>query len=231
MTATFDGFPRRCVRFFEELRANNDKLWFDAHRADYDAHVMEPSRAFVGAMGERLRDLSPALNADPKVNRSLFRIHRDTRFSEDKTPFKTTMGIWFWEGDRKRMESSGFYFHLEPPNLMLGVGVYRFPKPQLAAYREAVADDRFGAELARIVDELTADSDWGVGGQNYKRVPRGYPADHPRAGLLRHDGLHAGLEEPIPEAFCSAALLDYCYERFAQLEPLHRWLADMIARM
>jgi len=79
-------------------------------------------------MGEKLRPLCPGINAIPKVNKSLFRINRDTRFAKDKSPYKTNLGILFWEGQGKRMESSGFYFHLEENLLMIGCGMYKFPK-------------------------------------------------------------------------------------------------------
>ena len=83
---------------------------------------MTPARLFVGEMGARLKKLSPGVQADPRVDKSIFRIFRDTRFSRDKTPYKTHLGIWFWEGDGPRMECSGFYFHLDPPKLMNGSG-------------------------------------------------------------------------------------------------------------
>lgn len=80
------------------------------------------------AMGDKLKAISPGIHAIPKVNQSLFRLNRDTRFSKDKTPYKTNLGIWFWEGERKRMECSGFYFYLGEGNLMLGTGIHVFSK-------------------------------------------------------------------------------------------------------
>jgi uncharacterized protein (TIGR02453 family) len=82
--------------------------------------VKGPSGAFVVSMGAKLKAISPAIKAIPKVNQSLFRVNRDTRFSADKSPYKTNLGIWFWEGEKKRMECPGFYFHLDTENLMLG---------------------------------------------------------------------------------------------------------------
>jgi len=118
----FNGFPKQCISFFRNLKKNNTKEWFADHRGEYDEHVLAPSRAFVVAMGDRLKDLSPYVHAESKVNRSLFRIHRDIRFSKDKSPYKTHMGIWFWEGSRQRMECSGYYFHVDPPQPAFGGG-------------------------------------------------------------------------------------------------------------
>ena len=117
----FTGFSKDTIKFFDGLRKNNNKDWFEQHRDMYENSVLEPSKAFVVAMGARLRAIAPRIIAVPKVNKSLFRINRDTRFSLNKSPYKTNLGIYFWEGVRPRMECSGFYFHLEPPKMILGV--------------------------------------------------------------------------------------------------------------
>jgi uncharacterized protein (TIGR02453 family) len=219
----FQGFPRQTVRFFQLLARNNTKKWFDAHRDEYEGDVLGPARAFVVAMYERLRRLSDEVNADPRVDRSIFRLHRDVRFSRDKSPFKTHLGIFFWEGGRPRMECPGYYFHLEPPRLMLGAGLYMFPKPVLARYRKAVADARTGAELAKAASVVTSRG-YEIGGETLKRVPRGFDAAHPRADLLRHTGLYAGTEVRIPATLHSAGIVDWCLRRYEQMDPVERWL-------
>ena len=133
----FEGFSSKTVKFFKELARHNSKALFEEHKPSYDSEVLSPSREFVLAMGERLKKIAPLVNADPKVNKSLFRIYRDVRFSKDKSPYKTHMGLWFWEGPGPRMECSGFYFQMEPPKVMLGVGIYCLPKFLLAPYRQA----------------------------------------------------------------------------------------------
>ncbi len=224
---SFGGFPKECVRFWATVAKNNNKTWFEAHRADYERFVLEPSKQFVMAMGERLHLLSPRINAVPAVNKSLFRIHRDTRFSPDKRPFKPYMGIYFWEGEGKRWECSGYYFHLEPPTLMLGAGIYVFPKKLLPVYRNAVVDDRHGRQLDRIISRVTKAGDYTIGGEHYKRVPRGYDPEHPRASLLRHNGLYAGFRAEIPEEFHTPAILDYSFDRWRDMTPLHSWLVRL----
>ena len=116
----FSGFPEKTVSFLCGLAAHNDREWFAAHKKEYETEVLEPAKAFVRAMGERLRRLSPQIKAEPRTDGSLFRLYRDTRFSPDKSPYKTNLGIFFWEGGGPRMDCPGYYFHLEPPNLMLG---------------------------------------------------------------------------------------------------------------
>jgi len=109
--SNFKGFPKEFITFFENLKQNNSKDWFEKHRKDYEELVLHPAREFVEEMGKKLRRIAPAIHAIPKINQSLFKISRDVRFSKDKSPYKTTMGICFGEGSRKRMECSGFYFH------------------------------------------------------------------------------------------------------------------------
>jgi len=224
----FSGFPKKTVTFLRGLAANNNREWFAAHKREYETEVLEPAKAFVRAMGERLRRLSPEIKAEPRTDGSLFRLFRDTRFSPDKSPYKTNLGIYFWEGRGSRLECSGYYFHLEPPTLMLGGGLYIFPRPLLERYRRAVADPDYGAELAAIVKKITSRPGYTLGGEHYKRVPAGFDAAPENAGLMRHAGLYAGCEAPIPPELHSAALVDYCWKRFKPMEPLHRWLTAMV---
>jgi uncharacterized protein (TIGR02453 family) len=228
-TTSFRGFPRRAVSFLRDLKKHNDREWFAAHRGEYEEAVMEPARAFVTAMGEQLRRLSPGIQFSPGANGSIFRIYRDTRFSPDKSPFKTNLGIYFWEGRGPRMECSGYYFHLEPPTLILGGGMYAFSRPLLTRYRRAVADPEYGPELAAIVRRIVRRPGHSLGGEQYKRIPAGCDADPDAAFLLRHAGLYAGWEGSIPAELYSPALVDYCLERFRPMAPLHRWLCTLSA--
>lgn len=228
---TFDGFPRECLTFLEQLQANNTREWFEAHKADYEAHVLQPSRAFVVALGERLRAEVPGVIADPKVNRSLFRLQRDTRFSQDKAPYKTNLGVWLWEGERGRMECSGFYVHLEPQSFLLGVGIYMFDKNMLHHYREAVDDREFGEALAAAVAQVEG-AGLRLWGDHYKRVPQGYPADHPRARLLKFNGLTAGLElSALPDELWTPQAVEHCAQTLLQALPLHLWLRELVEHL
>jgi uncharacterized protein (TIGR02453 family) len=226
----FRGFDHETVKFFKGLKRNNKKKWFEAHKKDYDSFVMQPARAFVMAMGDKLRTHVPDIVAVPKVNKSLFRINRDTRFSQDKSPYKTNMGIFLWEGNRPRMECSGFYFHLEPPILMLGVGIYMFPKYVLDTYRNSIVHAEYGKELAGIIAKIGKKKEYQIGGKHYKRVPAGFDPSHPLADFLLHTGLYVGDETPIPGEFYSRKLVNYCWQKFQPLLPLHAWLVAMTNR-
>lgn len=222
----FNGFPKELVAFYRDLVRNNNKEWFEAHKADYKQYVIAPAQNFVLAMGERLRTISPGVVADTRINGagSIFRIYRDTRFSPHKSPYKTFLGVLLWEGDRKKTENSGYYFHLEPDKLMLGVGIYMFTKPLLKTYRNAVIHPDYGMTLLEAVESVTATEKYQVGGKHYTRVPRGYDANHKNVEFLMYNGLHAMIESEIPDELYTEALLDYCFERFQDMYPLHRWL-------
>ena len=133
------------------------------------------------------------------------------------------MGIWMWEGERKRMESSGFYLHVENKTLLIGVGIKMFPKPLLDRYRQAVVDKKKGAALKRALEKVAAGG-YLIDGQHYKKVPRGYEPAHPRAEVLLYNGLTARIEEKVPDVFYSDAIIDYAYGHYKNMLPLHRWL-------
>ncbi|UCC80371.1 MAG: DUF2461 domain-containing protein [Candidatus Zixiibacteriota bacterium] len=229
--AGFTGFPKECIEFFKGLEKHNDKRWFEKHKEEYEEYVQTPSRFFVVDLGRKLEKIAPNVIADPRVNRSLFKIHRDTRFSPDKRPFKTNLGIWLWEGERKRMECSGFYFHYEGSEMFLGTGLYMFPREHLAEYRDSVVHDKYGAALVKAIKTITRDKRYKIGGKSYKKVPRGYDTEHPNAEWLLYGGIHASITMKIPKEFYSAKLIDFCYEHFKAMQPLHKWVAAMVERV
>jgi uncharacterized protein (TIGR02453 family) len=229
MVTDFTGFPAKCIDFFVALNSNNNKTWFDAHRDDYETLVIEPARRFVTAMGNRLKELAPGIHADPRTNRSIFRIYRDTRFSKDKTPYKTHLAIFFWEGEGPKMECPGFYFHFDRENLILGGGLYMFPKTLLERYRERVVHPVHGIELKDALEKVQQKGGLSIGGKGYKRVPRGYDPSHQNAELLLYNGLHIGETVPLPDELFSSRLIDYFIDRFRDLLPIHRWLVTLAA--
>ena len=121
MATQFTGFPEETIGFLAGLRDNNSKSWFEAHRSDYDQYWMAVAKDFVVAAGEALLELDPNIEAQPKVNGSIFRINRDTRFSKEKTPYKDHLDFWFWQGQRKGAVS-GYFMRVSPTSIGIGVG-------------------------------------------------------------------------------------------------------------
>jgi uncharacterized protein (TIGR02453 family) len=223
----FKGFPKEMIKFFGDLKKNNTKDWFNENKKVYEDYVKRPSEEFVMAMGEKLIRISPGIMAIPKVNQSLFRLNRDTRFSKDKSPYKTNLGIWFWAGKRKRMECSGFYFHFGDGKLMLGAGIHCFTPELLKRYREAVVDKKNGPLLTKAVNQVSKKG-YIIGVKHYKRVPRDYDANHERAQFLLYNGLTAMIKEKIPKEFNSSSIVEYGFSHFKNMSPLHQWLISAI---
>ena len=183
MSKEFQGFPPGLVPYLMELAAHNDRDWFKANEKRYESHVREPARAFIRAIGEPLKGFSNHLVADDrKVGGSLMRVHRDTRFSKDKTPYKTNVGIQFRHTVGKDVHAPGVYLHIEAQELFLGVGLWQPPPEELEKLRQAVAEkwDRWSG----IITALSA-AGFTQLGDALKRVPRGYDAGHPGAEEIR----------------------------------------------
>ncbi len=223
----FKGFSKKTIQFFKQLQKNNNRQWFEAHKNEYETNVKQPASEFVNSLGKALEEFVPAINAIPKVNQSLFRINRDTRFSQDKTPYKTNLGIWFWEGLQKRMECSGFYFHLDTDTIMFGAGLYMMPKHILKLYRDAVVDKKAGPALKKVAAQMKKNG-LELKGQHYKRYPKGYDATHENADFLLFSGLHAGVEMAIPDVFYTSGLTQLAADHYRDMLPLHKWLRDSV---
>ncbi|MGC8602111.1 MAG: DUF2461 domain-containing protein [Desulfomonilaceae bacterium] len=227
----FKGFPVECVKFYNDLRKNNTKKWFDEHKTEFENYVMEPARDFVMEMGMILKKISPAIIADTRYSKSIFRPFRDIRFSKDKKPYKTHLGIFFWEGRLAKMDCPGYYFHLEPPMLMIAAGNHCFSKSMLDLYRKAVVDPKFGKALSRAAKDVKSKGDYHLGEKQYKQVPRGYDKNHENAEFLLFGGLTAWTEIMIPDEFYSYDIVSYCFNKFKDLSPIHKWLVKMIERI
>lgn len=224
-TTSFAGFPREGFAFLAELATDNTRAFFDAHRETYEAALLEPAKAFVTALGELLRErVSPAIRAEPRVNGSILRINRDTRFANDKRPYKDHLDLWFWEGDAPSRERPGLSVRLRPATVVLSAGIHRLEPAVLAAYRHAVDDERSGEGLETAIEDALTLRGVKLGGAAYKRVPRGYDADHPRAELLRHGALYVGGEWKLPRAASGPGFVGWAADRLEQMAPVERWL-------
>jgi uncharacterized protein (TIGR02453 family) len=227
----FSGFPRAGIDFLTNLAANNDRDWFNARKAIYKQQVEAPAQELVSTLGERLQTISPSIIYDTSVNGSgsLMRIYRDTRFSQDKTPYNPYVTMAFWEGPDKKKAYSGFYLRVEPTGVGLMVGTRGFDKDGLAKYRTAVLDNTLGAELDTLNANLRQSGRYELHGEHFKRVPRGFDANHPRAILLRFNSLHAFYFTIDPKQLLSAELVDQCMVQFTEMAPLHHWLVKILS--
>jgi uncharacterized protein (TIGR02453 family) len=226
---SFKGFPADVLEFLRELSENNNKAWFDANKQRYTEGVIANVPAFVTALGEQLQaEISPRIFYDVRTNGagSMMRIYRDTRFSKDKTPYKTNIAFAFWEGPRKKMENSSFGFQFGTFGAGLYGGMWHFPKELLDTYRSAVDDEVHGAELEEAISAVRS-AGCEISADTYKRVPRGYDADHPRAELLKFKGLHASPPQFDVNLVTTPQIVDVCVEGCKKMAPLQQWLARL----
>lgn len=223
----FQGFPVEGLQFLKDLGSNNNKEWFDAHKKTFVRTLQEPAQMFVEELGQRLQTISDGIRYDTRTNGSgsLMRINRDVRFSEDKTPYKTNISMMFWEGPGKKTEHPAFGFQFQANEGGSMAGIFGFPKPMLEVYRQAVLDDELGEALLEAVQQIeSAGEGYVVHGQHFKRVPRGYPADHPRAEWLKFAGLYTHAPQITVEQLTAPNLVDVCYELCVKMAPIQRWL-------
>ncbi len=222
----FAGFGPKTKRFLRELGRNNHKAWFDAHRGDYEAHYLEPAKAFVEAAGPKLEKVAPDLVWEPRVNGSIFRVNRDIRFSKDKTPYKDHIDLWFWEGQRKTAVS-GFFLRITSTSVHLGAGSHGFSKEALASYRKALLDEKAAKSLASLARRLTR-AGYAIGGKTYKKVPRGFAGSAPAQELALHSAFWVAAQRRSPPELGNAKFVTYCMREWKKLAPVHRWLIEHV---
>jgi uncharacterized protein (TIGR02453 family) len=222
----FAGFGPKTKKFLRELGRNNDKAWFDAHRSDYEAHYLEPAKAFIEAAGPKLEKIAPNVVWEPRVNGSIFRVNRDIRFSKDKTPYKDHIDLWFWEGQRKTA-ISGFFLRITSTSVHLGAGSHGFSKEALASYRSALLDEKAAKSLAALTKRL-ARAGYEVGGKTYKKPPRGFDGNAAVQDLVLYSALWAAADRKSPPELGSAKFVSYCVREWKKLAPIHRWLMENV---
>ena len=227
-SAPFTGFDPAGIQFLADLAEHNDRAWFQPRKADYERLLKEPLEALVAALAERFAARGIPLEADPK--RSIFRIYRDTRFSKDKSPYKTNLGASFpWtEGGSpdERAHGNGAYFHFQPGEMFAGGGMWMPDKTRLDAFRRAIVDDPGALRAALEEPGFVAVYGSVNSHERLKRVPPGFPADHPMADMLRMKDVTFSRRMADDEVL-SADLPDVLANDYAAALPVFRFLATL----
>ena len=223
--AEFTGFRPAALAFLRGLRRHNDRDWFARHRDRYEVEVRGPLAALVEEMDVRLARIAPEIVGDPK--RSLFRLHRDVRFSADKSPFRTHATCWFHHGGATTVHGgAGFYVDVGPDASRVGGGIWMPPRPTLLRIRERVDEEH--ESLAALLRSPALRRYGGLAREAMlARMPRGYDAAHPAGELLRHRSFTMGRELRERDLF-DARLPDLIARDVARLLPLVRWLNGAI---
>ncbi len=224
----FTGFPTAAFTFLKGLTEHNDREWFEARRDTYETALREPMKSLIEEMDSRLATFVPEITGT--VKGSMFRIHRDVRFSKNKAPYKTNAASWFFHRDSKGTVGqdavhggAGMYFHLEPRACFAGGGVWMPPSPVLKRVRASldVGHEEFEAIVnAKPFRKLLGTMETEA---MLKRMPRGYDPGHPAAVWLRYQSFTAGCALKQSDV-TTAALADRLEEIFRTITPLVRWL-------
>jgi uncharacterized protein (TIGR02453 family) len=207
---TFRGFPPEAISFYEELEVDNTKEWWAAHKQVYEEAVRQPMEAL-------LAELEPAFGSG-----KVFRPYRDTRFSADKTPYKTHQGAFIAVAD-----GLGYYLQVDADGLFVGGGFHHHASDQVGRYRAAVDDEVPGAELAALVSGLEA-AGMEIGGEVLKTRPRGIPENHPRLELLRHKSLTAGRRYRAAGWLATRRALSKVRGDWESVRPLVEWINQYV---
>lgn len=215
-------FTSESFAFLRELSENNNRDWFAANKKRYESEVRDPALRFIGDFGPRLHRIAPRLVADPRpVGGSMFRIYRDTRFSRDKSPYKTHLGIHFFHEKEKAAASvPGFYLHISPEECFAAAGIWH-PDPQsLAKIREAIAK---GPTDWKSIKR----SGLPIEGGSLKRPPRGFAADHPMVEDLKRTDFVTSV--PLSEKeICSKNFMADFAASCRKMTPLVRFVAQSL---
>ena len=208
---TFSGIPHEALRFYSELEENNNREWWLEHKNIYESSIKEPLTLLLAELEE---DFGPG---------KLFRPNRDIRFSQDKSPYKTHQGLF-----AAKREGTGFYLQLSADGLLVGGGCHVQSPAQIAHFRAAVDAPESGGELQEIVDQVAA-AGFDVEGEKLKTVPRGFDSQHPRAELLKHKSLSAGMRLGEPDWLSTPAAAKEIGGRWEKLRPLVDWMNEHAA--
>ncbi len=222
----FSGFNKKSIEFLQNLKQNNTKIWFEANRSEWESHIKNLSVDFVNEMGEHLQILIPTIHFKPKVGGSLFRIYRDIRFSKDKTPMKSKIGLLFWQGRGHRMQSSSFYMHFDEQEYLIATGIRNFKPPLLHTYREYIKDEKNRTKLHNIIEGLVAKG-YQLDEPKFKRMPRGFDKNQKHSYLALFSSIFTYQQFIIDETFLSEQLIHKAFKIYEEMHSLQIWLYQM----
>ncbi len=219
-------FTKQTFDFLKSLSENNKRGWFLAHQQDYEKFVLIPALDFIRDMSQEMPAISPHfLASSKKVGGSLMRIYRDTRFSRDKTPYKTNIGIQFRHEAGKDIHAPGYYLHIQPGECFIGIGLWRPDADTLFRIREAIVQQSDGWVAAR--DDRNFRQSFTLEGDTLANAPRGFAKDHPLLDDLKRKDF-IGMAPLSDTSVESNKFRSLVAERFTQAEPYMRFLCKAL---
>ncbi len=198
MTRRYARFYPETIQFLEQLADNNNREWFQEHKGRYEEQVLDVALGFIQSMQDPLAEIAPHFLAVPtRVGGSLMRVYRDTRFSKNKTPYKTNIGIQFRHERAKDVHSPGYYLHIAPDQVFVGVGMWRPDSDSLRRIRERIAARP--SEWKRVLSDRSFKRQFALGGESLVRPPRGFDKSHECIDDIRRKSFIAVRELAVDE--------------------------------
>lgn len=217
----FTGFSKKTLNFLRNLRVNNNKTWFEDNKQDYKSYVFEPLQNLVVDLGPVMLSIDPQFEVTPLVNKTISRIYRDTRFSKDKSPYKSTMFITFKRPSKEWKEAPAFFFEISPDSYCYGMGFFCASKDTMDKLRETI--NRKPKEVLKLISLLSRQKDFEVEGEKYKRI-----LDDTKSKELlewyQRKNLYLICNRQVDDRLFRRKLIDDLKSGFSFLAPLYNYL-------
>lgn len=222
-TKPFVGFSKATIQFFNDLKENNYKEWFDAHKSIYENDVVAPLKSLIVALSPTMHNIDPQFELTP--HRALSRIYRDTRFSKNKEPYKNCMWFTFQKPISREewKDVPGYFMELAGDSYTLGMGLFMPKKKVMDSFRDEVAYD--AAEFKRVTQETVLDRDFQLGGEEYKRPLANELSEYYQQWIQRKS-IYVFKTKAIGEELFSANFANIIKDDFQALEWLYNFMKD-----
>ena len=222
----FKGFSPKTLKFLRGLNANNNKVWFQAHRADYQEYVLQPLRDLVTDLGDFMLDIDPYFEITPAVNKTISRIYRDTRFSKDKSPFRST--VWFTFKNQKKDWTThvcGYFFELSIDSYRYGMGFYNAAPSIMSKFREMI--DENPKEFLKAISFFYKQKTFVLEGEKYKRIIDKTKPEKTQDWYQRRN-MYLVCNRKIDDTLFSRKLVDDLANGFNMTAPFYHYLQKIL---
>lgn len=223
---TFQGFEPHGIRFLKQLKKNNDRDWFNARKEIYLNHLVAPSKAFLQELSKSFAKHFPTLEV---TSRSMGRIYRDTRFSDDKSPYHPWISFTIRDRRSPKEFTPRFYLGFDPTGLAFGAGIYSFSTAQRDTFRTLITEEPTAKSFREAVKKMKK-AGFEPRGKALKKIPLGFDPNHANAEFLLYNGLYMSLEEDLPKEFYTKDFVNYFTKKMKSATPLLNWMADFSKR-
>jgi len=222
----FSGFSPHTIRFLRDLSLHNDKTWFEQNRGDYEKYVLSPMRSLVTALSGPMLAIDPYLETSPSVGKTISRIFRDTRFSSDKSPFRSNVWMTFKRPAKRWQDAPAFFFEITPASNRYGMGFYSASKETMDRFRQSIDADP--DKFRRAISFFAGPHPFMIEGDKYKRT---LDPDKPNELLewYQRKNLYLVCNRPIDDRLFQTSLADDLCEGFGTLAELYRYLLELRA--